>query len=125
MKYPLIIAALILPAALLAACKPALMPPVVRGDINAVSEVDWKRSPGAMSSGGGAGGPATGISLERTGSLKTPARMPEQSATPVQRGTLPDDLNAADVDRSQQNRSQQARKSLTLQLLHALSAARP
>ena len=125
MNYPLIIASLILPATLLTACNPALVPPVARGDIHAVSEVDLKRSPASMSSGGNAEGPATGISLEGTARLNTPARMPVQSAGPAQGSSLPNDMHAADVERSQQNKSLQARRSLTLQLLYALSTARP
>ena len=125
MNYLLIIASLILPATLLTACKPALIPPVARGDIHAVSEADWKRSPASMSSGGDAEGPETGISLERTASFNTPARMPVQLAGPVQGTSLPDDLHAVDVDRSQQNKSLQARRSLALQLLYTLSTARP
>lgn len=125
MKSPLMIASLILPMLVLAACKPALNPPVAQREIPAVSDKNWKRNPAAVFSVSDAESPATGLSPERTDRLTAPERMPVQSAAAAKNTLLSDAPEAADPGRSQQNSSLQARRSLALQLLQALSAARP
>lgn len=123
MKYPLIIASLILPAIALAACKPALMPPVAQGSMHAATEAEWKRNPAPMPSV--ADSPATGISLESTDSLKGAGRQSAKSSAVLGAGSESDDSPKARADSAQQNKTQLSRKILALQLLQTLSGARP
>ncbi len=123
MKYPLIVALLILPALALTACNPALIPPVAQGSIHAVTEVEWKRSPAAMASV--ADGPATGISLDSTDGLKGAGQESAQSSGAIGNGSQSDGSHKATADHPPQSKSQLSRKILALQLLQTLSAARP
>ena len=125
MKYPLIIASLILASPLLTACKPALIPPVMQGDIHAATDADWKRSPPSISSGHDTKSPVTGISLESTDSLRGARLEPAQSSGAMGNGSRSDESDKAAADRSLQSKSQLTRKILALQLLQAMSAARP
>jgi len=123
MKTPLIVASLILPALALTACKPALIPPVAQGGIHVVAEAEWKRNPAALPSV--ADGPATGISLESTDSLKGAGQRPAKSSGGAGTGSQSDDSPNTTADSAQQNKSQLSRKILALQLLQSLSGARP
>lgn len=123
MKNPLIIASLILPALALTACKPALMPPVAQGSIHAVMEAEWKPNSAAMPSV--ADGPAAGISLESTGSLKGARQRSAKSSGLAVNGSESDDPPKTAVDPAQHNKSQLSRRILALQLLQSLSGARP
>lgn len=119
------IASLILPMLVLAACQPELNPPVAQGEISAAPGKNRERNPAAIFSVSDAERPATGLSPERPDRLTAPARVPAPSAAAAKNTLLSDEPDAADLDRSQQNRSLQARRGLALQLLQALSAARP
>lgn len=123
MKYPLIIASLILPALALTACKPALIPPVAQGSIHAVTDAEWKRSPAATTSV--ADGPATGISLESTDGLKGAGQESAQSSGAIGNGSQSDGSHKAATEHPSQSKSQLSRKILALQLLQTMSGARP
>lgn len=135
MKCPLIVVSLILPAVLLAACKPASMPPVMQGDIHAAADADLKRSRGFVSSSASSSissvhdneGSVNGISLESPDSLKIPGQELAQSPGPrvMENGFQSDESRKATADHSQQSKSQLTRKILVLQLLQTMSAARP
>jgi len=127
MKFPLIIASLILPAFLLAACKPASMPPDMQIDIHAAADTNLKRSATSISSMHKNKIPATGISLESTGSLKGAGKRTAQSPSPgvMESGSMSEESQQAGADRLVQSNSQLTRKILVLQLLQTMSAARP
>ncbi len=127
MKYPLIIASLILSAVLLAACKPESIPPVMQNNIHAAADAGLKRSSTSVSSVPDNKIPLTGMSLESTGSLEGPRKETAQSprAGAMETGSVSDESHKAGVDRALQSNTQLTRKILLLQLLQTMSAARP